>query len=360
MRKFADLDASEESKQQTLSGQQRIISDQKITHEEPVLNKDTKRSSASEGMEIFVKMLIGKITKIGVEESDFIEDVKEKLYHLEGIPTDQQRLMFSGRELMDGNSLKDCNIQNKSTIFLVLRLRDSFEISIRTLAGRTISLPVESADSVQIVKAKVYDKVGVPPDQQRFVYGGRLLENTRSLSYYKIKNKSTLQLVVKRRDTIFIRINAENPITENPITFSVEFDANDTIENIKAKIRDKEGVPPETQHLTFAGRELEDHCTLNDYSIQKESTLNLDLKLPNVVQIVVKMPAGKTIKLNMESNCSIDALKQKIMEKEGASTEQQRLFCGGEELESGRTLKDYNISSGSTEYLISCKVLEKK
>lgn len=261
---------------------------------------------------------------------------------------------------MDGNSLKDCNIQNKSTIFLVLRVRDSFEISIRTLAGKTISLSVESADSIQIVKAKIYDKVGVPPDQQRFVYGGRLLENTRSLSYYKIENKSTLQLVVKRRDTIFIRINAENPITENPITFSVEFDANDTIENIKAKIRDKEGVPPETQHLTFAGRELEDHCTLNDYSIQKESTLNLDLILPNVVQIVVKMPAGKTIKLNMESNCSTDALKQKIMEKEGASTEQQRLFCEGEELESGRTLKDYNISSGSTEYLISCKLLEKK
>ena len=147
MRTFADLDASEGSKQET--------SDQKTTREEPVLNKDTKRSSASEGMEIFVKMLTGKITKMGVEQSDLIQDVKEKLYHQEGIPTDQQRLMFSGRELMDGNSLKDCNIQNKSMIFLVLRLRDSFEISIRTLAGRTISLPVESADSVQIVKAKV-------------------------------------------------------------------------------------------------------------------------------------------------------------------------------------------------------------
>ena len=103
MRKFADLDASEGSKQET--------SDQKTTREEPVLNKDTKRSSASEGMEIFVKMLTGKITKIGVEQSDLIQDVKEKLYHQEGIPTDQQRLMFSGRELMDGNSLKDCNIQ---------------------------------------------------------------------------------------------------------------------------------------------------------------------------------------------------------------------------------------------------------
>jgi len=126
----------------------------------------------------------------------------------------------------------------------------------------------------------------------------------------------------------------------------------DSIENIKAIIQDKEGIPAEQQKLILRGKPLEDSLTLKDCNINLEEELKL-FHLPlsyhfKSMQIFVKTFLGKTISLDVVENDSIETVKYKIQDKEGKGT---KLTFVGHELEDGLTLYDCDIQRECTLFL---------
>jgi ubiquitin C len=298
-----------------------------------MLYKRDGEGDDEEPMTIFVKTPKGQRLELEVEPTDTIDHVKDLVRHQKPeIPKNEIRLRFQDQPLRDqSKTLQDCGIQDKNVLDMeptVVHVKDVEK-------DKTYTFTVDLDDPVGNLKKLVEKKSGTLVKHQRlFFYPNKgQLENKPSMRHYGIKHNDTLTLEP-------MQIHVQTPAGK---TLTLNVHPNDTIQNVKKKVEQRENIPVDEQRLTFQGKELKNpKSTLEDDGIKHGDTLNLE-----PMTIYVRTPDGrKTITLdNVEPTDTIRDIKKRV----GIPVNDQRILFKNRNLDKdNNTLKDYGIAHKDT------------
>lgn len=219
-----------------------------------------------------------------LDKSDSVYDVKRLLAVVHKGP--MYSMMLVGEGMNEGGevgydpsseysrSLKDFGFSTDRINRLTLNFVGGIQIHLVTVSGKIITMTVPPSCTFDRLRRIIKEEEEIRSYYQRFIFAGEELEDGRTLASYNVQNESTLDLVWRHAFgmQIFVKDLRGRILT-------VVCDSSDSIDHLKQKIQDKDGIPPDQQRLTYGSKRMEDGRMLSDYNVQKESVVVLTLSL---------------------------------------------------------------------------------
>ena len=239
--------------------------------DENLLKEDNFYFVSETAVIIYVDSKYEELGPFFLEPSTQIIDLKYKI----GIDNEIFNLYYeNNKKLEDNSTLLDNNITKIAKLQLKFEPKNGIIIIISSLFRKYLFLNVKESDTILNIKNSIRDELDMNPKYQKLYFKDMLLEDDKTISDYNIKNENNLKVRFDsgKYGQIFVKT-----LTGKTITLEVQFLY--SVGMLKQLIYVEEGIPEHSQRLVFCGRQLEDNRTLEDYNIEKESTIHLILRL---------------------------------------------------------------------------------
>ncbi|CAB9508015.1 Polyubiquitin (Fragment) [Seminavis robusta] len=279
--------------------------------------------------------MTGKQYTLKIDPTETISSIQKKLETESGVPVNNQKLSFNGKEIDDPNKTAIFyGIKKGSVVDLEPK---KIKVFVRTPDDRTLEAMVKTSDLVIVIKDTISPDVGLTIHQQHLFFNGNELPDDKTVTEMGIKDGDYLFL-----DQVRIPITVVNAVDGKEIPMMI--DPTEPILAIKQHLVKETGIPLQSQQLTLHGKELFDpEQRPVDCGIVHGSTLELE---PHAIFVQVRTPDHGTIPVRIKPSGKILAIKNKVAPETKIAVPQQVLKFKGKELPSRTTVMEHGIQDG--------------